>query len=188
MSNLSRYTIDLTAPNSYPVVGVVVKIKGRRLFEGQENSDVREWLKEENDYDGEGGWFKNASSTNVKKTREIHAKSSKKLADNNANHFAVLGEKTKSLRQAGRTAREIGEISARLRSENTTSTPLTERTLPSWLGSGIKPITRGLPKKAFTADQRVTKSEMKNLLKHQGAKAGITDTAANARIVRLQVF
>ena len=48
-------TIDLTAPNSYPVVGGVVRIKGRRLFEGQEHLDVREWSKEDNDYDGEGG-------------------------------------------------------------------------------------------------------------------------------------
>ena len=47
-------TIDLTAPSSYPAVGGC-KIKGRRLFEGQENADVRKWLQEEKEYDGEGG-------------------------------------------------------------------------------------------------------------------------------------
>ena len=129
-------TIDLTAPSSYPVVGVC-KIKGRRLFEGQENSDVRKWLQEEKEYEGEGGWFKNSTTTDVKKGKERNMKSNKKKSENNANHFAILGEgdKIKSLRQAGRTAKEIGEISARLHSEDT---PV----LPSWLGSGKKMVDK----------------------------------------------
>ena len=70
-------------------------------------------------------------STDVKKRRERNVKSSKKTSENNANHFAILGEgeKITSLQQAGRTAKEIGEISARLLSEDT---PV----LPSWLGGG----------------------------------------------------
>ena len=113
-------------------------------------------MKEENDYDGEGGWFQYSSIQKGKKTGESHAKSSEKLVDNNANHFAVLGEKTKSLRQAGRTAREIGEISSPLLSEDIASTPILERALPSWLGSGIKLITHGLPEIAITPDQQGT--------------------------------
>ena len=59
-------------------------------------------------------------------------------ADSNANHFAVLEEKTKILRQAGRTAREIGEITASLHSGNITYPPSSEGALPSWPGRGAK--------------------------------------------------
>ena len=77
-------------------------------------------------------------------------KSNKKKSDNNVNHFAILGEgdMTKSLRQAGRTAKEIGEISARLNSDDTTI-------LPSWLRG--KKIVDKVP----TQDSKYPKVEKK---------------------------
>ena len=86
-------------------------------------------------------------------------------------------------------AKYLREIFARLCSENTTSSPLNERALSSWLGSGTKTTTQGSSEVVSTADQRVTtklmqtESEVKNPLKHQGANVGTTDTAVNARIV-----